>query len=45
LGLGLYISTALAKAHGGRIGVESELDHGSTFWLELPRRTDGHAQA
>src|SRR5262245_25407279 len=35
-GLGLALSRGLAEAMGGRLGVESELDQGSTFWIELP---------
>lgn len=35
-GLGLYISKCIVQGHGGRIGVDSSPNAGSTFWLTLP---------
>ena len=34
-GLGLAIVKQLADLMGGRVGVDSQVDQGSTFWLEL----------
>lgn len=37
-GLGLPICQSIIEQHQGTIGVESELDKGSTFWFRLPMR-------
>ena len=36
-GLGLYIASALARLHGGEIGVASKVGEGSSFSFKLPR--------
>jgi PAS domain S-box-containing protein len=35
-GIGLSLCQKIVLAHGGDIGVESQLGHGATFWFTLP---------
>jgi PAS domain S-box-containing protein len=37
LGLGLYISSEIISRHGGKIGLESKEDDGTTFWFRIPK--------
>lgn len=36
-GLGLAIVSGIARAHGGRAGLDNRPGEGATFWLEVPR--------
>lgn len=35
-GLGLYLARSIVEAHHGHVGVSSEVDKGSIFWVALP---------
>lgn len=36
-GLGLFICKGLVESHGGKIGVETEINKGATFYFRIPR--------
>lgn len=40
-GLGLSIVAALVAAHGGKVGVDTALGRGATFWVRLPQDREG----
>jgi PAS domain S-box-containing protein len=44
VGLGLYIVDAIAKAHGGSVGVASTAESGTTFTVRLPRGAQASSQ-
>jgi signal transduction histidine kinase len=35
-GLGLYITSQIVKAHGGKIKVKSKENHGTVFIVQIP---------
>lgn len=37
MGLGLTLARKMVNAHGGKIWVESQFNHGSSFFISLPR--------
>lgn len=42
-GLGLSYVKVITERHGGRVSVESKLDEGSIFYIELPLKSEGYA--
>jgi two-component system CheB/CheR fusion protein len=42
LGMGLYISSEIINTHKGKIGVQSKLGKGSTFYFDLPLLVEGN---
>jgi PAS domain S-box-containing protein len=40
LGLGLFICKEIVESHDGKIWVQSEIGHGSTFFVELPLKSE-----
>ncbi|MGH7538972.1 MAG: ATP-binding protein, partial [Gemmatimonadales bacterium] len=44
-GLGLTFCKLAVEAHGGRIGVDSQMGQGSTFWFVLPVAGPAHVES
>ena len=44
-GLGLSVAKGLVEAMGGTMGVDSEVDRGTTFWFELARAAAPEARS
>jgi two-component system phosphate regulon sensor histidine kinase PhoR len=43
-GLGLSYVKIITERHGGRVSVESQLDVGSTFYIEIPLKQDDYGE-
>ena len=42
IGIRLAVVKAIAEAHNGEAGVDSEVGAGATFWIHIPRCADDH---
>lgn len=40
-GVGLVLCKQLVELHGGEIGAQNNSDQGTTFWIRLPRQSNG----
>lgn len=43
-GIGTRFVRSVADAHGGQVGVESELGHGARFWIKIPLTQGAESQ-
>ena len=44
VGIGLHLVRRIAELHGGRVGVNSQPGHGSTFWVRFPAAEEAETE-